>query len=91
MYEKRYLEREIEKCRQFAYVLSSLFCGVWLLIGWFWGGRFVYQDVPLHSLYDFMRLAPEDMKSKEVVEDDHRLMLSRLSFELSERQRYVVA
>ncbi|KAL4241194.1 THOC5 family protein [Abortiporus biennis] len=64
-YEKRHLEREIEKCLQFA---SN------------------YQDVPLHSLDEFLELAPES-RSEEIVDDEHALMLSRLNFELAERQR----
>ncbi|KAF5389053.1 hypothetical protein D9757_004898 [Collybiopsis confluens] len=66
LYEKRHLEREIEKCRQFASV---------------------YQDIPLYSLEEFQRLAPEEASSLSVLEDDHQLMLNRLSFELAERQR----
>ncbi|KAI0722934.1 Fms-interacting protein-domain-containing protein [Earliella scabrosa] len=66
LYEKRHLEREIEKCRQFASV---------------------YQDIPVHSLDEFLRLAPEEARNGDVLADDHQLMLNRLSFELSERQR----
>ncbi|KIM90819.1 hypothetical protein PILCRDRAFT_59467 [Piloderma croceum F 1598] len=62
LYEKRHLEREIEKCRQFASI---------------------YQDVPLYSLDQFKELAPPEA----VVDDEHQLMLNRLSFELAERQR----
>ncbi|TFK91833.1 hypothetical protein K466DRAFT_573451 [Polyporus arcularius HHB13444] len=66
LYEKRHLEREIDKCRQFASV---------------------YQDIPVHSLEEFMLLAPEEARTEEVLTDEHQLMLNRLSFELSERQR----
>ncbi|GLB33825.1 putative fms-interacting protein [Lyophyllum shimeji] len=66
LYEKRHLEREIEKCRQFASV---------------------YQDVPLYSLEEFKRLAPEEARSEDVLSDERQLMLNRLSFELAERQR----
>ncbi|KAI0729431.1 Fms-interacting protein-domain-containing protein [Fomitopsis betulina] len=66
LYEKRHLEREIEKCRQFASV---------------------YQDVPVHSLDEFVQLAPEEAKSDLVLSNEHQLMLNRLSFELAERQR----
>ena len=48
----------------------------------------VYQDVPLHSLEDFQRLAPEEARNDSVMENEHQLMLNRLSFELAERQRY---
>ncbi|TFY54067.1 hypothetical protein EVJ58_g9077 [Rhodofomes roseus] len=66
LYEKRHLEREIEKCRQFASV---------------------YQDIPVHSLEEFVELAPVEAKSEVVLSDEHQLMLNRLSFELAERQR----
>lgn len=51
----------------------------------------IYQDVPLHSLEEFKALAPEEARSDKVLEDEHQLMLNRLSFELAERQRYVWA
>ncbi|KAI1786513.1 Fms-interacting protein-domain-containing protein [Ganoderma leucocontextum] len=66
LYEKRHLEREIDKCRQFASV---------------------YQDIPVHALEDFMQIAPEEARTEHVLTDEHQLMLNRLSFELSERQR----
>ncbi|KAF8812419.1 hypothetical protein BYT27DRAFT_7231379 [Phlegmacium glaucopus] len=66
LYEKRHLEREIEKCRQFASI---------------------YQDVPLYSVDEFKRLAPQEARTDQVLSDDHQLMLNRLSFELAERQR----
>ncbi|CAA7259777.1 unnamed protein product [Cyclocybe aegerita] len=62
LYEKRHLEREIEKCRQFASI---------------------YQDVPLYTLEEFNRLAPPEART----DNEHQLMLNRLSFELAERQR----
>ncbi|KAH9899832.1 Fms-interacting protein-domain-containing protein [Cubamyces lactineus] len=69
LYEKRHLEREIEKCRQFASI---------------------YQDIPVHSLEEFKQLAPEEARTEEVLADEHQLMLNRLSFELSERQRELI-
>ncbi|KAF8238692.1 hypothetical protein L208DRAFT_1354363 [Tricholoma matsutake] len=66
LYEKRHLEREIEKCRQFASI---------------------HQDVPLYSLDEFKRRAPEEARTEDVLSDEHQLMLNRLSFELAERQR----
>ncbi|KIY49226.1 hypothetical protein FISHEDRAFT_72570 [Fistulina hepatica ATCC 64428] len=66
LYEKRHLEREIEKCRQFITV---------------------YQDVPLYDMEEFVRLAPEEARTETVLQDEHQLMLNRLSFELAERQR----
>ncbi|KAG6817420.1 hypothetical protein H0H87_009065 [Tephrocybe sp. NHM501043] len=71
LYEKRHLEREIEKCRQFARGTTSS----------------IYQDVPLYSLEEFTRLAPEAARTEDVLSDEHQLMLNRLSFELAERQR----
>ena len=47
----------------------------------------VYQDIPVHSLEDFMQIAPEAARTDDVLHDEHQLMLNRLSFELSERQR----
>lgn len=49
----------------------------------------VYQDIPLYSLQDFEQLAPEEARTSSVLEDEHQLMLNRLSFELAERQRFV--
>ncbi|OJT03729.1 THO complex subunit 5 -like protein [Trametes pubescens] len=66
LYEKRHLEREIEKCRQFASI---------------------YQDIPFHALDEFKQIAPEEARTDGVLADEHQLMLNRLSFELSERQR----
>ncbi|KAI0832461.1 Fms-interacting protein-domain-containing protein, partial [Trametes gibbosa] len=66
LYEKRHLEREIDKCRQFASI---------------------YQDIPFHALDEFVELAPEEARTDGVLADEHQLMLNRLSFELSERQR----
>ncbi|KDR83725.1 hypothetical protein GALMADRAFT_236072 [Galerina marginata CBS 339.88] len=66
LYEKRHLEREIEKCRQFASI---------------------YQDIPLYNLEEFKRLAPEELRTDEVISEEHQLMLNRLNFELAERQR----
>ncbi|KAI0081818.1 hypothetical protein K474DRAFT_1587223 [Panus rudis PR-1116 ss-1] len=65
-YEKRHLEREIEKCRQFASI---------------------FQDVPMYSLEEFIERAPEDARTEEILSNEHALMLSRLNFELQERQR----
>ena len=50
--------------------------------------RSIYQDIPVHSLEEFQQLAPEEARTEEVLADEHQLMLNRLSFELSERQRY---
>jgi THO complex subunit 5 len=43
--------------------------------------------VPLYSVDEFRRLAPEEARTEQVLSDDHQLMLNRLSFELAERQR----
>jgi THO complex subunit 5 len=50
----------------------------------------IYQDVPLYSLEEFKRLAPEEARTEAVLQDEHQLMLNRLSFELVERQRYAL-
>ncbi|KAH7105657.1 THO complex, subunit 5 [Auriculariales sp. MPI-PUGE-AT-0066] len=63
LYQRRHVESEIEKCRQFASI---------------------YEDIPLHTREEFERFAPENASHAV---DDHQLMLSRLGFELSERQR----
>ncbi|PPQ77735.1 hypothetical protein CVT25_011170 [Psilocybe cyanescens] len=63
LYEKRHLEREIEKCRQFA------------------------SDISLYSVEEYKLLAPEESRTKEILDDEHQLMLNRLNFELAERQR----
>ncbi|KAG8692010.1 hypothetical protein FRC11_012356 [Ceratobasidium sp. 423] len=66
LYERRHLEREIEKCRQF---------------------NSIYQEIPLHTMDEFMSIAPEEAKSEEVLKDEHQLLLRRLNLELSERTR----
>lgn len=50
----------------------------------------IYQDVALHSLEEFFELAPEELRTEDVRENEHQLMLNRLTFELNERQRYVL-
>lgn len=50
----------------------------------------VYQDVPLYALDEFKKQAPEDNRTEQILADEHQLMLSRLNFELSERQRFVL-
>lgn len=47
----------------------------------------IHQDVPLYSLDEFKRRAPEEARTEDVLSDEHQLMLNRLSFELAERQR----
>ncbi|CAE6461656.1 unnamed protein product [Rhizoctonia solani] len=66
LYERRHLEREIEKCRQF---------------------NSIYQEIPLHTMDEFMSIAPEEAKSEDVLKDEHQLLLRRLNLELSERTR----
>jgi THO complex subunit 5 len=86
LYEKRHLEREIEKCRQFAYVGPPFF-------------RFpirsrcpttssVYQDIQMYSVEQFIELSPTEAHSEDALSDEHQLMLNRLGFELVERQRF---
>lgn len=50
--------------------------------------RSIYQDVPLYTLEEFKKLAPEAARTEDVFSDEHQLMLNRLSFELAERQRF---
>ena len=47
----------------------------------------IHQDVPLYSMELFMILALEEYKTEEILNDPHQLIISRLNFELSERQR----
>jgi THO complex subunit 5 len=47
--------------------------------------------VPLYSLDEFKRRAPEEARTEVVLSDEHQLMLNRLSFELAERQRFAVS
>lgn len=82
LYEKRHLEREIDKCRQFAYVLPFPFFAPTLT-----PRSSIYQDVPLHALPEFQELAPPEARTPDVLDNSHQLMLNRLSFELAERQR----
>ncbi|QRW16028.1 THO complex subunit 5 [Rhizoctonia solani] len=67
LYERRHLEREIEKCRQF---------------------NSIYQEVPLHTLDEFMSISPEEARTEEILKDEHQLLLRRLNLELSERARH---
>ena len=45
----------------------------------------------MHTLEEFMQLAPEVARPEHVLQDPHLLMLNRLSFELAERQRSVAS
>lgn len=45
--------------------------------------------MPIHALDEFKALAPAESKTEEALANDHQSMLSRLGFELSERQRSV--
>ena len=151
LFEKRHLEREIEKCRQFAWVslppavLPFLRSILFLLGGRALGPvgrnpnlnrvdceyatpiapspesvllpllelgagtRFpqsisffrriiselmivnpdssIHQDVPLYSMELFTILAPDEFKTEEILNDPHQLIINRLNFEFSERQR----
>ena len=53
--------------------------------------RSIYQDIPLYTQEEFMERAPEDMRTEEIVENEHALMTNRLNFELAERQRCAAA
>ena len=47
----------------------------------------MYQDIPLCTTAEFLERAPEGMRTEEIIQDEHALMLNRLNFELAERQR----
>ena len=47
--------------------------------------------MPLYSLEEFKRRAPEEARTDSVLTNEHQLMLNRLSFELAERQRFAVS
>ena len=86
LYERRHLEREIEKCRQFGWVLCLvLFIETISRIN-----SSIYQEIPLYTVDEFMMIAPEEAKSEEVLKDEHQLLLKRLNLELTERARYVI-
>lgn len=88
-YEKRHLEREIEKCRQFAYAHSLV-----LLFSdprTFPRHSSIYQDIPMYTIDEFVVRAPPEAHSQDVMSNHHQLMLNRLSFELVERQRSVAS
>lgn len=50
-------------------------------------GSSIHQDVSLYPLEQFKDLAPEESRTEEILNDEHQLVLSRLNFELAERQR----
>ncbi|KAF8268233.1 Fms-interacting protein-domain-containing protein [Lactarius quietus] len=81
LYEKRHLEREMEKCRQFAYVplLPDLLAAS--------SSSNVLRTFPMYSVEQFIELSPPEAHTEEALSDEHQLMLNRLGFELVERQR----
>lgn len=83
LYEKRHLEREIDKCRQFAYVLFLIPIGPLAHLP----SSSVYQDIQMYSVEQFIELSPPEAHTEDVLTDEHQLMLNRLGFELVERQR----
>jgi THO complex subunit 5 len=87
LYEKRHLEREIEKCRQFACVPFRHFFGSPLAYTPHLRSS-VYQDIQMYSVEQFIELSPLEAHSDDVLANDHQLMLNRLGFELVERQRF---
>lgn len=50
-------------------------------------GSSIHQDVPLYSLELFTILAPDEVKTEEILNDPHQLIINRLNFELSERHK----
>lgn len=89
LYEKRHLEREIEKCRQFAYVPAP-WCRLLAPLNQSFFGfvSSVYQDIQMYSVEQFIELSPPEAHTEEALLDEHQLMLNRLGFELVERQRF---
>ena len=49
----------------------------------------IHQTLTLHPLEEFKELAPEELRTPEILEDAHQLRLARLRFELLERKRCV--
>ncbi|GJJ07465.1 hypothetical protein Clacol_001667 [Clathrus columnatus] len=47
----------------------------------------IYQDISLYSLEEFLKLAPPELQTEDILQTEHQLMLTRLNFELTERQR----
>ena len=54
----------------------------------FWDSSSIYQDISLYSVEEFKTLAPAESRTDEVLANEHQLMLTRLNFELTERQRF---
>ena len=54
----------------------------------FWDHSSIYQDISLYSVEEFKILAPAEARTDEVLANEHQLMLNRLNFELTERQRF---
>lgn len=50
-------------------------------------GSSVYEDVPIYSPEDYVKIAPPELRTPEIVNDQHQFMLTRLNFELAERQK----
>ncbi|ELU45843.1 FimP domain-containing protein [Rhizoctonia solani AG-1 IA] len=83
LYERRHLEREIEKCRQFKWVFRLVLSSEAISKI----NSSIYQEVPLHTLDEFMSISPEEARTEEILKDEHQLLLRRLNLELSERAR----
>ncbi|KAL9936917.1 hypothetical protein V8E36_004152 [Tilletia maclaganii] len=49
--------------------------------------RSIYQDVDMPSEAEFRQTAPPALRSPDILDDEHKLMVSRLEHELAERQR----
>lgn len=49
--------------------------------------RSIHQDIPLYPVEVFKIIAPDESKTEEILNDPHQLIISRLDFELLQRQR----
>ncbi|PWN39840.1 hypothetical protein IE81DRAFT_294252, partial [Ceraceosorus guamensis] len=47
----------------------------------------VFQDIELRDLSEFQAVAPEELRTEQILSDPHSLMLARLEYELIERQQ----
>ena len=91
LYEKRHLEREIDKCRQFACVPFVFRSGPSAPPPRSLRARHsssVYQDIQMYSIEQSIELSPLEAHAEDVLSNEHQLMLNRLGFELVERQRF---
>ncbi|CRL03450.1 CLUMA_CG016281, isoform A [Clunio marinus] len=46
------------------------------------------EDIKLVSMEEFLKIAPEESRTPEILEDKHALRMARLEFELQQRKEY---